>query len=78
MDLFISLILIDLDSSISVLKWLESWWGLSLLVLEPKDWFYLRHDIVGWYHETDGVPLQILGSGSYLKMPSSAVADIVI
>ena len=54
MESFIPIHLSALDRSDKVLPWIRSWSTENLIVLEPRDWFDVGHDIEGFRRGWDG------------------------
>ena len=80
METFIPIHLSAIDRSPTVVTWVESWVTTSpLMVLSPRDWFDVGHDVGGWERTWDQFSRPHIHEGRvYLWSPPPFAADIAI
>jgi hypothetical protein len=79
MKTFIPIHLSALERYPQVRAWIESWSTTSIMVLEPRDWFDVGHDIDGFRSCWDKFDRPDLKEGRvYLWSPPPYVADVAV
>jgi hypothetical protein len=79
MKTFIPIHLSALERSPKLFSWIVSWSTTSLLMLEPRDWFDVGHDVDGFGSCWDNFDRPKLYEGrTYLWSPPPFVADVAI
>ena len=58
-----------LEASPNLLNEVKTWSTSPLVVLKPKDWFELGHDIHGWRLGYKGLMYPVIRTGFYLWVP---------
>ena len=79
MSSFIPIHLSAFERSPTLVDWIKGWSTTDILILEPRDWFDVGHDMDGWKTGWDNFDRPNLKEGRvYLWSPPPFVADIAI
>jgi hypothetical protein len=67
-----------LERSPELEMWIQTWAGLHLEVLSPKDWFSRGQGIARYFISKENVRLPSYKAGTFLWAPAPAVASVAI